>query len=314
MARPDEVHYIDWKPYGPSGDAPAAFFATGIRDKDGVLLGAYSIQLPPEFEQSIEELQPQCDLQTIADAFEGAVNVAGLGRPTDENLEKPLDCFKSHSAKSLSTLIDDHFQKGFPAGNAANRVADPYYGIKSHVVDATCAIAKTVEHLYKTKGYSVQLIQKPNDEVYAEFKRYMKNELDFQGASGRVKFSDNNRPNPLGVKQVLQGKEVEVGVVHLNGTISWIGNGTSSAAWAEEPEDPPERFGYWIVFQIGIPLLILCCACGFGLRMGLNRGQRNGGQSKDKAKQFGFEDTPATNPESTQAAASQDNAGGHEAV
>lgn len=130
----------------------------------------------------------------------------------------------------------------------------------------------------------------------------MKNDLDFQGASGRVKFSDNNRPNLLAVKQVLQGKEVEVGLVELDGKISWIGNGTSDAAWAEEPADPPERFGYWLVFQIGVPTLILTCACVFGIRVGLKRHrldvkhhQLDADHSKDKAKSRGFDASTATN-------------------
>jgi len=297
------VHYIDWKPYGPSANAPAAFFATGIKDKEDVLLGVYAIQLPPEFERSIEELQPQCELQTMAEAFEGAVNVAGLGRPTDEDLEKPLGCFKSHSAKSLSTLIDDHLRTGYPAGNTANRVADPYYDIKAHAVDATCAIAKTVEHLYKTKGYSIQQIQKPNQEVYDEFKRYMKNDIDFQGASGQVKFSGNDRPNPLTVMQVQQGKEVEVGLVQTDGkktTISWIGNGTINTFWQKEPEDPPVKFAYWLVFQIGIPTLIIIVTCGISIYFGLKRARlQHPGQKKEAANSFGFEDT--SNQESNMA-------------
>jgi len=290
MASPDEVHYIDWKPYGPSANAPAAFFATGIKDKDGVLLGVYSIQLPPEFERSIEELQPQCELQTIAEAFEGAVNVAGIGRPENEDLEKPLDCFKSHSAKSLSTLIHDHLRTGYPAGNTANRVADPYYDITSHAVDATCAIAKTVEHLYKTRGYSMQQIQKPNDEVYNEFKRYMKNDLDFQGASGRVKFSGNDKPAPLMVKQVVQGKEVDVFLMDIDGiTIERIGNGTTGEYWTKEPEDPPEKFKYWLVFQIGIPTCIFCCTCVASIYFGLQRARQNTGPKKEKTQKIEFD-------------------------
>eukprot|EP00930_Biecheleria_cincta_P052351 TRINITY_DN375_c1_g1_i9.p1 TRINITY_DN375_c1_g1~~TRINITY_DN375_c1_g1_i9.p1 ORF type:complete len:515 (-),score=82.41 TRINITY_DN375_c1_g1_i9:184-1683(-) len=300
MASPDEVHYIDWKPYGPSGDAPAAFFATGLRDKDGVLIGVYSIQLPPEFERSIEELEPQCKLESIAEAFEGAVNVAGLGRPTDENLEKPLACFKSHSAKSLSRLIDNHFATGYPEGNLANRVMDPYYDIKAHAVDATCALAFTVQHML-SQGRTIEQIQRLDESSYNEFNRYLRNELDFQGVSGRVTFSDNNRPNLLSVKQVLQGKEVEVGLVFLNGTLSWIGNGTIDSAWALEPADPPERFKYWLVFQIGLPTLLLCCTFCVGAHMALKRGKsRNPGAHKSKAS--AFEDSPKNNQVSNNAA------------
>jgi len=78
MASPDEVTYIDWKPYGPSGDAPAAFFATGLRNKDGEVVGAYAIQLPPEFEKSIEDVEAECSMQSLMHLREQSISLAAV--------------------------------------------------------------------------------------------------------------------------------------------------------------------------------------------------------------------------------------------
>jgi len=45
---PDVVTDIDWKPYGLSAGALAAFLSTGVKNEDGQLIGVYTIQLPPE--------------------------------------------------------------------------------------------------------------------------------------------------------------------------------------------------------------------------------------------------------------------------
>ena len=47
IANPDVVSYVDWRPYGPSAGALAAFLSTGIRDNNANLIGVYSTQLPP---------------------------------------------------------------------------------------------------------------------------------------------------------------------------------------------------------------------------------------------------------------------------
>ncbi|CAE7520997.1 unnamed protein product [Symbiodinium pilosum] len=77
LASPDSITYIDWAPYGPSAGADAAFLATGLRDEDGVLIGIYSIQLPPEYEKSIEADKLECSFEAITNAYAGAINIQG---------------------------------------------------------------------------------------------------------------------------------------------------------------------------------------------------------------------------------------------
>jgi len=268
---PDVVSYIDWKPYGPSAGALAAFLSTGIRDEDGEMMGVYTIQLPPEYRRSIEQTQPECTLAKITEQFEGAINVVGLGRPTEENMVKPLDCFDGHSPQSFLTLLDQHLLEGYPLGDRATMVADPYGTIKANAADAVCAIAFTVKYLLE-QGHSIQAIQKPDAMLYAKFLDYVKTKIDFQGASGRVKFSGNDRPHYLAVQQVQQGSNVDVGLVSppeaqdadADGAavdpLEWTNGGPNGAYWKAEPVDPPppDNFPYWAI-QVFVPLL-LCCS------------------------------------------------------
>lgn len=48
MANPMEVNEIPWEPYEPSYGALASFVATGVQDVNGVTIGVFCIQLPPE--------------------------------------------------------------------------------------------------------------------------------------------------------------------------------------------------------------------------------------------------------------------------
>jgi hypothetical protein len=253
---PDNVSYIDWEPYGPSAGALAAFLSTGIRDESGALVGVYTIQLPPGYRRSIEEVQPECSLKMIADSFEGAINVAGLGRPTEATMEKPLRCFKGHSARSFLQLLDTHLQQGFPLGNAVTRVEDPYMDIRTHAADATCVFALAVEYLLK-QGHSIESVQKPSPAIYSQFLSFIKTQVDFQGVSGQVKFSGNDKPNLLSVQQVRGGATVDVGLVALNKDITWLGAGVSNTSWFKEDAIPKDYFPYWI-FQVFIPVIVIC--------------------------------------------------------
>ncbi|CAK9085390.1 Methyl-accepting chemotaxis sensor/transducer protein (Fragment), partial [Durusdinium trenchii] len=46
MAEPDEVHVIDWAPYGPSSGKLASFLSIGVK-RENQLVGVFSIQLVP---------------------------------------------------------------------------------------------------------------------------------------------------------------------------------------------------------------------------------------------------------------------------
>ena len=93
-------------------------------------------------------------------------------------------------------------------------------------------------------------------------------------ASGRVKFEGNDRKNLLVIQQVQDGVNVEagacdaltfskVGMVSDNGTLSWIGNGTSSAYWQAcacsaclcwSQVEPADTIGLWLIHPILVSL------------------------------------------------------------
>eukprot|EP00930_Biecheleria_cincta_P076959 TRINITY_DN641_c0_g1_i4.p1 TRINITY_DN641_c0_g1~~TRINITY_DN641_c0_g1_i4.p1 ORF type:complete len:2132 (+),score=403.94 TRINITY_DN641_c0_g1_i4:93-6488(+) len=266
MDKPDEVTFVDRK---PSSD-DQAFFARGIRDRNGKLVGVYAIQVPDVFEKSIEQVQPECTLDAISEAFEGAINIAGLGRPEPEDMGKPLPCFEGHSPSSLMNLLDFHLEKGYPEGDLVTQVRDPYNDIKTHAMDATCALAFTVRHLL-SKGFTAEQIQRPDAEVYKAFNAFLRTQPGFQGLSGEVKFVGNDKENHLSIQQVQKGESVDVGLRYINSTIAWIGNGADNSSWTQEFEDPPNKFEYWLVIQISIPAVILCLALSFGVHMGIKR-------------------------------------------
>jgi hypothetical protein len=262
MAAPDNISYIDWKPYGPSAGALAAFMSIGVRDEDSQdVIGVYTIQLPPGYERSIEEVVPECTLAKITDSWEGAINIVGLGRPTEDKMVKPLACFAGHSPQSFLTLLDRHMAEGYPFGDRATQVPDPYGMVKANAADAICLVAFTVKYLLE-QGHTIQDIQKPDAALYAKFLNYMKTQIDFLGASGQVKFSGNDKPHYLAVQQVQQGKIVDVGSVSPEDTedkLQWINGGADGTMWQAEPAEPPppDNFPYMVI-QLGAPLLICC--------------------------------------------------------
>jgi len=273
VAAPTNVSYIDWKPYGPSAGALAAFFSTGVLNKDGELMGVYTIQLPPTYVRSIEAIEPECSIAAMTQAYEGAINIAGLGRPSEEDIVKPLPCFDGHSARSFLEMLDRHLAGGYPLGDRATQVEDPYGEVKAHAADAVCVLAMTVRDLL-AKGKTIAQIQRPDATLYAEILKHVKTGIDFQGASGRVKFDGNDKPNYLVVKQVQSGKAVEVGLVSpYNGSgkasIEWTNGGAIATAWTSEVAVVETEFP-WIVFQVGIPVLIcvvaIVAACINGCR------------------------------------------------
>ncbi|CAE7676448.1 Gabbr1, partial [Symbiodinium sp. CCMP2592] len=163
-ANPDSITYIDFTPYGPSNGADAAFLATGLRNEDtGELIGIYSIQLPPEYEKSIEAVEPQCSFEAIESSFMGSMNLRGMGQASQENMEKPLDCLKGYSPQSFLTLLDKHLDAGYPEGDRSTVVNDPYVSIKAHAVDGVCALAFGIQYLLR-QGYTVADIQTPTPQ------------------------------------------------------------------------------------------------------------------------------------------------------
>jgi hypothetical protein len=275
IVAPDNISYIDWKPYGPSAGALAAFLSTGLRDEDGVMIGVYTIQLPPDYVRSIEEIQTECSFDAIGQSMEGAINIVGLGRPTEENMVKPLSCFDGHSPQSFLTLLDKHLAEGYPLGDRGTMVADPYGMMKANAADAVCVIAFTVQHLL-AQGHKIQDIQRPDAAIYAAFLKYVKTKIDFLGATGRVKFNGNDKASPLVVQQIQQGVNVDVGAISPEDTddkITWKNGGPRSYMWKREDTDPPpaDNFPY-LVIQVLAPMLICCSPFLAGSFSGFKQG------------------------------------------
>eukprot|EP00929_Paragymnodinium_shiwhaense_P086904 TRINITY_DN4727_c0_g1_i3.p1 TRINITY_DN4727_c0_g1~~TRINITY_DN4727_c0_g1_i3.p1 ORF type:complete len:460 (+),score=83.39 TRINITY_DN4727_c0_g1_i3:122-1381(+) len=261
---PDTVHLIPWAPYGPSHGALASFFGTGIKDEDGQLVGVYCTQLPPSAMSAAD-----CSQQEIADAYEGGINFAALGQPMPEDMTKPLTCFPGQTAQSFLGLLDEHLAKGYPAGNTPTKVDAPYQNIKAQAVDGVCVFAYALKHLMD-KGYTIEQLRRPDADLYDTFLEFIKTEMDFVGASGRVKFSGNDRPSSLAIQQVLQGSHVTVGTIDWNSTVDLRldGDGSvSNESWQPAHPDPAPASGNfpYMAFQIGIPLVCICCPAIAGL-------------------------------------------------
>jgi hypothetical protein len=276
LAEPDVDHYIDWESYEASGyGALAAFLATGIKNSTGHTVGIYVVRLPPGFEQSIDQIENEdCNLEALAKSFEGSINIAGLGKPLEESMDKPLACFKGHSAESFFFELDGYLRDGFP-GVPNSAVKDPYNLVRGNAADATCLVAYTLKYLL-SRGHSLEEIQNPNEQTFSDMQDYIKT-FNFDGVTGHVEFyGGNDKPNNLVVQQVQNGMYVEVGILaeHYNkatskiepGNQTWINGGVSNAAWKLEHIDPPppkaEEFDVFLevilpFFFVIIPILLL---------------------------------------------------------
>eukprot|EP00929_Paragymnodinium_shiwhaense_P034250 TRINITY_DN1865_c0_g1_i2.p1 TRINITY_DN1865_c0_g1~~TRINITY_DN1865_c0_g1_i2.p1 ORF type:complete len:1228 (+),score=240.72 TRINITY_DN1865_c0_g1_i2:155-3685(+) len=261
LLKPDEVTLISWAPYGPSGGALASFYGTGIKDAGGQLVGVYVTQLPPSAKSAAE-----CTSDEIAEAYEGSINFAALGQPREEDMEKPLSCFPGYTAKSFLALLDEHLADGYPKGDD-NKVAAPYQNIRAQAVDGVCVLAYAIKYLMSPaagppQGYSIDEIRRPDAALYNKFLQYIKQSVDFTGATGRVTFTGNDRKSNLAIQQVRQGSHVTVGTIDWNSTVDLsINEGISNESWQPahpDPPPPPNNFPY-LVFQVGIPLVCILC-------------------------------------------------------
>jgi hypothetical protein len=258
MAEPDKSHYIDWDAYEASGyGADAAFFSTGIRNASGHMVGVYAIRLPPGYEQSVDKTYEDCSLEAMSASYEGAINIAGLGRPVDEDMEKPLPCFKGQGAKSFYFELDGYLRDGFP-GVPNSAVPDPYKLIRGNAADATCLVAFTLRH-FLNKGHAIEELQNPTEVMYNAIQEYIKNTA-FQGTSGPVAFDGtNNRANNLVVQQVQQGVYVEVGLVSVAGNMTWMQGGVASSAWQMEDIQPaaPKAEDFNLFTEVVLPFFFV---------------------------------------------------------
>jgi hypothetical protein len=266
VADPGTLTTTAWAPYGPSDGALASFMAIAIVDADANPLGVLGILMPQQA-MSIDTVEPQCTLDAITDSFEGAINFVGLGQPVAADMEKQVPCFKGSTARNFMEKLDGHLANGFPTGDASTVILDPYNDVRMHAADGTCVIAYTVAHLM-SEGFTLAEIE--GNQVAGEFTQYVKQTIDFQGVSGWVSFTGNDKPAFLAVQQVQEGSSVLVGTCSHNSSVDLtINGGPSNASWNPAFPDviPAEAaFPYW-VFQIVLPILCICCpGCGALIR------------------------------------------------
>jgi hypothetical protein len=259
MLNPDIVTMTPWTPYGPSAFALASFLAIGVKDANGAMIGVFSTQMPPDT-MSIDYVEPECSLEAISSSFEGSINFVGLGKPLESEMEQQVPCFKGRTAKAFTLLLDDHLANGYPLGDESTKIEDPYKDVKGNAADGTCVFAYALRHLMMNKMISLDDIKEHTVEAYAAFVNYIKLEVEFQGISGFVNFTGNDKPAYLAVQQVQEGKKVLVGT--SNGTVDLtVNGGPSNASWKPPHPDvpPPEPdFPYW-AFQVFLPILCICC-------------------------------------------------------
>lgn len=259
LADPYGMHETPWVEYGPNDYVLASFLATGVFDENDELLAIFAIQLHPDT-MPIEDTHPECTVEAMEDHFEGALNIAGLGRPLEQDMDEPLACFPDHTARTMYDLIETHLEEGYPSGYTGSVVPYPYYSVIGNAVDGTCIVAYAVRHMLD-EGYTLSQLQAPTYEIYEEFETYIREELDFDGMSGRVKFSGNDKPNVISVDQVREESDenpIVVGLLHLDGVFNFTQGGVVSDAWQPAyPDQISEDEFPWLTVQISIPIFVI---------------------------------------------------------
>jgi len=202
--------------------------------------------------------QPECTGVAITESFQGAINFAGLGKALASEEELPLDCFDGHTSKSFLELLDQHLHDGYPiAGDNETQVSRPHMALRGHSADGVCALAKTMAHFLQS--HTVDDLRNPSTEMYQEFISYLKTGLAFQGVSGWVNFTGNDKPESVALKQVRGQEFVTIGLAFPNGTMSMeMNGGLANDSWTAAKDDVEESFP-WLVFKILTPLLCVCC-------------------------------------------------------
>jgi hypothetical protein len=276
QANPDVITVTPWAPYtlhegdghgdGHAGEVAsvASFMAKAVRAHDDVaaIVGYLAVQLP-ESAKSIADIEPECTLEAITANFEGAINVVGLGKPLAADLGKQVPCFDGRTVRAFLDLLDHTLEHGME-GDESTKVAQPFNDLKAHAADGACVFAYTLRHLM-ADGHSMHEIESHTVEIYQKFNHFIKHKLHtdpFQGASGMVQFSGNDRLAYLSVQQVQQGEKVAIGTCSWNVSIDLTMNGgVDNSSWKPahpDPLPPPENFPYW-AFQIFLPVLCICC-------------------------------------------------------
>merc|ERR1719440_2214995 len=106
---------------------------------------------------------PECTAAAIAQNMQGAINIKGMGAPVpsdEKEMNTELTCLKGYTPKTFSELVQKHVQQGYPLGETGTNIKRPFNSVLN----------------------------------YAEIQNYMRSTLSFNGSSGRVSFTGNDKP------------------------------------------------------------------------------------------------------------------------
>eukprot|EP00929_Paragymnodinium_shiwhaense_P122716 TRINITY_DN9570_c0_g3_i2.p1 TRINITY_DN9570_c0_g3~~TRINITY_DN9570_c0_g3_i2.p1 ORF type:complete len:1317 (+),score=311.18 TRINITY_DN9570_c0_g3_i2:284-4234(+) len=200
-------------------------------------------------------------LEAITEAFQGALNIANLGEPLPEDMDKPLSCFDGYTAKTFLEALDQHLKDGYPIpGDNETMVARAHHELRAHAADGVCALAQTIAFLLGEPNFvSLEDLQKPSAALYNKFVQHMKTGLNFNGVSGLVNFTGNDKPETMALRQVQEDSFLVVGLSFPNGSLQFGENGgPTNESWRAAMPDAKPYFPYF-VFQILTPITVICC-------------------------------------------------------
>merc|ERR1719203_1236336 len=95
--------------------------------------------------------------------YQGALQIAGLGRPDSAGMDAELDCFGGYTSQTLHEHIRDQVK---------DAISSPHYELINFAADGICVFAMTVRHML-AQGYSIQALRKPSESVFEQIRSFM---------------------------------------------------------------------------------------------------------------------------------------------
>ena len=212
---------------------------------------------------------PVCDGSLISDLYEGALVFTGVGEPLTAT-DVALDCYEDYTSSTLHAEIQSYFADGYPATSPNRTAVDhPHDKVINYVVDGVCVFAKMVQGML-AQGYAITDLRSPTETVYDAVVDEIKQNIEFQGATGAVTVSGNDVLNNFGVYQISGTSFTLAGFADINGNINISASDLHNSSWAEAPPDLVTSEEEFPILAVVIPSLVLffcaivCCAACTG--------------------------------------------------
>ncbi len=113
---PNEMHFFDFRPYGPSNNAPASFMSKAIKNAAGEVLGVLTFQMP--IERLNENMAPLKGMGETAESF-----VVG-----EDKLMRTNSRFSEESTILKTSVSNSAVEKAF-AGETGMTTTENYLGV-----------------------------------------------------------------------------------------------------------------------------------------------------------------------------------------